>query len=106
MVTVGSCRHGADHGIPRAFVDVTTSFMLAGEPSVGVARVEAEIARRLLASADLRPIPVVFRQDGTLFALTPGQVERIFAARPSVESQEIPFPNQCPSATVPEELIV
>jgi glycosyltransferase involved in cell wall biosynthesis len=48
---------------------------------------------------------VVFREDGVLFALNPGQVARIFVARPSVESQEIRLPNQCPSATVAEERI-
>jgi glycosyltransferase involved in cell wall biosynthesis len=81
-------RHGIDAAMPRLFVDVTTSLMLAGEPPIGISRVEGEIARRLLRSSDLHPIPVVFRKDGLLLALAPEQVARIFLSR-HVGSEEI-----------------
>lgn len=76
-------RHGKSGGAkPRVLVDITTSLMLAGEPPVGISRVEGEIARRLLAS-DLDAIPVVFRQDGVLLALSDEHVLRIFSAKPN-----------------------
>ncbi len=62
-------------------IDVTTSLMLAGEPPVGITRVEGEIARRLLGTAEGDALPVVIR-DGRLFALSPDDASRLFA-RPS-----------------------
>lgn len=72
---------------PRLLVDVTTSLYLAGQPPIGITRVEGEIARRLLQARDLRAIPVVFR-DGVLFAIGPQEVARIFGARPDAQTVE------------------
>jgi glycosyltransferase involved in cell wall biosynthesis len=72
---------GTDEGTSRVFVDVTTSLMFAGEMPIGILRVEGEIARRLLRSADPHTIAVVFRNDGLLLALSPEQTARIFATR-------------------------
>jgi glycosyltransferase involved in cell wall biosynthesis len=55
---------------------------------MGISRVEGEIARRLLANPDLRPIPVVFRDDGLLAAVGPSDVTRIFAAKPRTEARD------------------
>jgi hypothetical protein len=91
---------GTCDGEPRVLVDVTTSLMLAGSPPVGISRVEGEIARRLLLSTDIRPIPVVFRyDDGLLFALNPEQVARIFLAEP-IAAAEGPPPRAPDSSSV------
>ena len=95
MLATPRHRHRADGGIPRVFVDVTTSMMLAGEPPIGISRVEGEIARRLLRSSALHTIPVVFRNDGLLFALAPEQVARIFCVRPIAGLQEIRLRTRC-----------
>ena len=55
---------------------------------MGILRVEGEIACRLLACPGLRAVPVVFREDGVLLALSPDDVTRIFAARSKAASQE------------------
>jgi hypothetical protein len=68
-------------------IDVTTSLMMAGEPPVGITRVEGEISRRLLATSELDATAVAFR-DGHLFALAPQDVERIFAAGVKGGSEE------------------
>jgi glycosyltransferase involved in cell wall biosynthesis len=73
---------------PRLFVDLTTSLMLAGEPPIGTSRVEHEIASRLLRSLDPHPVPVVFRNDGKLFALSPEQATRILGASRNYSSRE------------------
>jgi hypothetical protein len=66
----------------RVFVDITTSLMLAGQQSSSLSRVEGEVAGRLLSS-NLNFIPVVFRNDGLLFALSPPQVALIFSFKPA-----------------------
>lgn len=71
----------------RVFVDITTSLMLAGQQSNNLSRVEGEVAGRLLSS-NLNFIPVVFRNDGLLFALSPPQVALIFSFKPATGSQE------------------
>jgi hypothetical protein len=70
----------------RVFVDITTSLMLAGQQSTSLSRVEGEVAGRLLSS-NLNFIPVVFRNDGLLFALSPAQVALIFSFKPAAGSQ-------------------
>ena len=80
---------GTGDGMSRLFVDVTTSLMLAGDLPIGISRIEGEIARRLLLSSDLHSIPVVFRNDGQMLALSPEQLARIFSARPVADSKGI-----------------
>jgi hypothetical protein len=81
-------RRESDGAMPRVFVDVTTSLMMAGKQPIGISRVEGEVARRLLLFSDLNSIPVVFRKDGGLLALSPEQVALIFSLRPVGDSQE------------------
>jgi hypothetical protein len=73
----------------RVFVDITTSVILAGQQSSGLSRVEAEVAGRLLSS-NLNFIPVVFRNDGLLFALSPPQVALIFSFKPAGSQEDRP----------------
>ena len=77
-----SLRRPDHNNLHRMFVDVTTSLMVAGEPPMGISRVEGEIARRLLARAELNAIPVVFDGAGNLLALGPAEAARIFERRP------------------------
>ena len=72
---------------PRVFVDVTTSLMLAGQTRIGISRVEGELARRLISTSQFNAIPVVFRPDGLIMALSPEQADRIFNATPIFEVQ-------------------
>jgi len=55
--------------------------MLAGESPIGISRAEGEIAYRLLQSSDLNAIPVVFRNDGALLALSSENAARIFSTK-------------------------
>jgi glycosyltransferase involved in cell wall biosynthesis len=79
----------SDEGIGRIFLDLTTSLDLAEAPPMGILRVECEIAWRLLACPDLKTVPVVFRHDGVVLALSPDDVTRIFAARSKAASREV-----------------
>ncbi len=72
----------------RVFVDVTTSLMLAGQQPVGMSRLEGELARRLLLYSNLNSIPVVFGNDGLLFALSPEQVALVLFSKSVANSQE------------------
>ena len=83
MDEVKNARRRGNVGQPHLFVDVTTSLMLAGESPVGISRVEGEVARRLLCSSQFKTVPVVFRSDGQLLALSSEQVGRIFQAKPT-----------------------
>jgi glycosyltransferase involved in cell wall biosynthesis len=88
MFAINSQRRGSGGGMPRLFVDLTTSLALAEMPPIGILRVEEEIGNRLLESFHRGAIPVVFRDDGRMMALSPVNVARIFAARSKAGSQE------------------
>ena len=85
--------------MPRVFVDVTAPLMLCGEQPIGNSRVEAEIARRLLLFSNLNSIPVVFWNDGLLFALSPEQVALIFSSGPLADRQNIRLPKRVSAAS-------
>ena len=101
MPANNSRRRRSGDGMHRVFVDVTTSLMMAEHPPFGISRVEGEIARRLLACSDLQAIPVVFRHDGHLFALSPTDAARIFAARPTAAPRGVQFRTRADTAMVP-----
>jgi hypothetical protein len=88
MLAIQCYRRESVCAMPRVFVDVTTSLMLAGKQPIGISRVEGEVARRLLLFSNLNSIPVVFRNDGVLLALNPEQVALVFSSRPVGNSQE------------------
>jgi hypothetical protein len=93
--------------ISRVFVDITTSLMLAGEQPIGISHLEHEVARRLLLFSPFNFIPVVFGNDGRLFALSPEQVALIFSSKPITNShrnkQVISHPTgECDAAAAKE----
>jgi hypothetical protein len=92
-------RRGSGSAMRRVFVDITTSLMLAGgEQPISISCVEGEIARRLLLFSNLNFIPVVFRNDGLLFALSPEQAALIFSSKPVADSQKNNRVSSAPAA--------
>jgi glycosyltransferase involved in cell wall biosynthesis len=63
--------------------------MLAENAPMGILRVEREVARRLLAMPDLKAIPVVFRSDGLLMALSSSQAARFLSSRLRPDSRDV-----------------
>ncbi|WP_198373168.1 glycosyltransferase [Roseomonas rosulenta] len=72
----------------RLLVDLTSSLALADEPHSDVARVEGEIAGRLLGSRGLNALPVVLHT-GTLYALDAEQRDRVLAAMLRSGTEEV-----------------
>jgi hypothetical protein len=81
-------RRRSEGAIPRVFVDITTSLMLAGEHPTCIPRMEREVTRRLSLFSTFNFIPVAFGNDGLLFALSPEQVALIFSTRLAANSQQ------------------
>ncbi|MCA0023551.1 MULTISPECIES: glycosyltransferase family 1 protein [unclassified Mesorhizobium] len=94
-------RGGSVEASPRVFVDVTTSLMLAGQTRIGISRVEGELARRLINTSEFNAIPVVFRPDGVILALSREQADRIFNATPIYEAPSVSVLGEMASSDIP-----
>ncbi len=89
MSAIHLARRESGEGMHRVLVDVTTSLMVAEDPPMGISRVEGEIARRLLDMPDLKAIPVVFRNDGLLMALSAAQAARFLSSKLRPDRRDI-----------------